>query len=619
MKVKLSILKITIFIIFIFISFLCVNISVNAFYDQKIYQLSNLSEDECFQFIIDNKVTIPESLKNIEELKTIVKNIITITENSPTYNFAFNFSETKLFADEIQKVVNDYYNNKGVNSYKSIELETRNNYLLKNSYVYGGGEWKSYGGEWKEKWSNYNCYAYAIGRTESNKHYETRIQYDPGDFSTKELFNPEESVDLVVSNVVSDLQALGFSNISVSDTYNYNDLGVNDRLICVRKSNIDYHFMRYDQISQKWYHKPSLTAVLQYKYDPDNELLWTNENSKQGVEREGFIYYESNIKFIMYTAPTIALSDICTNVSKSIVLESEMDIIYDLNMEFSIPIEIEICSLFQTEVNIYDNDMNILETHFSNFGNGYYYNNFIVDLNTETFYLRLCYVSPYDSGHININASLPVNGVVSDGITNILDFYLYEENCILAYIPNKSGMYDFSINGTLLSEYIVYMCGCLGVYSDYACLSVIKRMETSLYDLNAVTSNNCNNLAVYLQSGNTYYIKIDLDLSNNNISSLYMNINIINDMEEVDIGLSNTYDIMTNETKLGDNFIITFLFPIYFTCHFHGIIEHYISRLIFVVQIFFYSLGRYKLSAVYLSVVNVRAHFAYPFYLCDHY
>ena len=49
-------------------------------------------------------------------------------------------------------------------------------------------------------------------------------------------------------------------------------------------------------------------------------------------------------------------------------------------------------------------------------------------------------------------------------------------------------------------------------------------METSLYTLDAITDVNCNNLILYLEEGESYYI--DISLPDNNLHYLYLNINL---------------------------------------------------------------------------------------------
>ena len=164
-------------------------------------------------------------------------------------------------------------NNSIYRSYVSFSLSKESTYFLQDNYVYGDGEWKSYGGDWNNDWEYFNCYAYAIGRYESYTYYDTVVKYQPGDFSNSGEFNCELSIESLSALVVSDLQTLGCQNVSVYDSFDPSDLDINEKLICVRKNSIDYHFMKYDRTTSKWYHKPGQTAILQYKYYPENDRI----------------------------------------------------------------------------------------------------------------------------------------------------------------------------------------------------------------------------------------------------------------------------------------------------------------------------------------------------------
>ena len=86
------------------------------------------------------------------------------------------------------------------------------------------------------------------------------------------------------------------------------------KMICVRKSPNDYHFMKYDVQTNSWYHKPGRSAVLRYKFIPQNNYTWTNEASMYGVEYAPDQLYGSNIQYITYQMPKIKLNYNTTNL-----------------------------------------------------------------------------------------------------------------------------------------------------------------------------------------------------------------------------------------------------------------------------------------------------------------
>ena len=85
---------------------------------------------------------------------------------------------------------------------------TTSTYVLQDSYVYDDGEWVSSGGDWLEKWDDYNCYAYAIDRTEDNDRYDLYYGYDPG-FFLKSGYHNTMTIDQILDKVISDLETLG--------------------------------------------------------------------------------------------------------------------------------------------------------------------------------------------------------------------------------------------------------------------------------------------------------------------------------------------------------------------------------------------------------------------------
>lgn len=175
-----------------------------------------MSKDECYMFVVSNGVNIPNSMDDVSSVKDLIKSIIITIEKNPTYTFNYNFIDTAKFAEEVKSLVIEYY---GLEDYSSIVNKSlRSYYELQDSYVYGDGEWKSYGGDYKTKWYSYNCYAYAIGRTESPVNYgEYYEQYQPGIFSGNGSFYYSMDIEELAQLVCDDLSSLGMTNINVNN------------------------------------------------------------------------------------------------------------------------------------------------------------------------------------------------------------------------------------------------------------------------------------------------------------------------------------------------------------------------------------------------------------------
>ena len=273
--------------------------------------LSEMSEQECIEFIIKKGVTIPDFFINRPNLGAFVKSSIQAAERNPNVPPAYSWGVSFNFAESIQTAVNEYYG-----SARRSATAARSAYTLKDSWVWTkSGVWGDSGGYWNYEWYYYNCYAYAIDITGQLSDYPTRKSpYCPGDFShAGEKYFDEEfwgtnSIHDLAMLVKEDLEFLGADNVQVIDTVSYPViLQTNQKLICVRM-NMDYndfHFMKYNkddnsENDKRWYHKPSLTAPLKYKYEP-SDYTWTNEYSYKGIEaNEDPVEYDSDVWYIFY-------------------------------------------------------------------------------------------------------------------------------------------------------------------------------------------------------------------------------------------------------------------------------------------------------------------------------
>ena len=202
--------------------------------------------------------------------------------------------------------------------------------LVKNS----SGVWWSYGGAWSSSWETYNCYAYAIDETTDV--LNNYLEHAPGFFSSAGSYYQGMPVEELAVIVEADLIYLGYEVGVYDEMPTYVEEG--QTLICVRVSTeenlngkTDYHFMRKNNIDGLWYHKPSTSAPLQYKYEPEYKD-WTNETSKYGRERAGDIVYDSDVWYFtfensIYTTSELSDNTIAiTGLKSGVVITGEVDI-----------------------------------------------------------------------------------------------------------------------------------------------------------------------------------------------------------------------------------------------------------------------------------------------------
>ena len=256
-----------------------------------------MSEEECVDYIAKQKVEIPSDFQTDLNLGTFVKNVILEFEKNPDYQCIANWDVLIDFVENIGKAVNCYYNvsETSVNQYSVLD----ENYVLQDNLVKDiHGNWVSSGGYWDyNAFMNYNCYAYAIGRDENPNEYTTGFQYQPGDFAQTGEFSPNMSIQYLAQIVQDDLQFLGY-NVSISSTLPSID-ETKETLIALRKSSYDYHFMRYFPDIDAWLHKPGITQVLKYLYQPAYKS-WISEYSIYGSEYLSAGLYDSQVYYIVY-------------------------------------------------------------------------------------------------------------------------------------------------------------------------------------------------------------------------------------------------------------------------------------------------------------------------------
>lgn len=268
--------------LFVILLSLCMILSVGTYSvaaeagsaeDENVVLLSSLDNEECKQFLLNQGVTIPEEFSDLD-----FQQLIALFEANPNGSTAAGYTPYGDLLQEIKDVVNVYYGYIATPSSRTSES-------LQHSIVYS----------WDNAMLNYNCYAYALGRT-----YMCYI----GDFSNN-TYDDSASITDVALMVKEDLNGdLGYDCVKVQSS-RPTSTGIWSNVIAVRKDTTgdgrneynDYHFAKLT--SSGWCHKPGPTAVLKFISAPSNSVEWTNEAFDGGYIPHT-ITYDSNIMYLLY-------------------------------------------------------------------------------------------------------------------------------------------------------------------------------------------------------------------------------------------------------------------------------------------------------------------------------
>lgn len=249
--------------------------------------LLELSDEECLKVLVENGLEIPNEYSEYSDVSGFVKKIVENVIETPMRTSWYNYKPAQEFAEQIREVVLKYENSN--DNFLFSGITTFSNYTLVDSSTYGN---------WSNSYWNYNCYAYAVGKTSWINPGETiGVDYS-NNASTLETMTATRLASLVTY----DLQKWGYSNITYSTTLPTYENGY--RVIAVRKCKEDYHFMRMITTGV-WHHKPSCTWLLKYKYSSVNSIKWNNEcaiidNQGNRIEYSPNIYYDSEVYYIKY-------------------------------------------------------------------------------------------------------------------------------------------------------------------------------------------------------------------------------------------------------------------------------------------------------------------------------
>uniref|UniRef100_UPI004055C9D7 hypothetical protein n=1 Tax=Agathobacter sp. TaxID=2021311 RepID=UPI004055C9D7 len=266
---------VALFTVICMISLCLLPVSASAEEKENPVKLSKLGEEERAEFLSSMNIVVPEELKDIDLLAMISK-----LEENPDAPCVISYTKAAELFEDVRAAVKKYYgiqDNAVVRGYSA-------RYALQYSTVYS----------WNTSMENYNCYAYALGRSSA---------CNPGDFSDQQ-YNHNDSIFNVAIVVKDDLNGdLGYDCVKMQNSRPTSSSGWTNA-IAVRKDTTadvgfnDYHFAKLS--SSSWLHKPGDTAVLKFNSAPTNSVAWTNEAYDGSIYYSPSIWYESNIIYLLY-------------------------------------------------------------------------------------------------------------------------------------------------------------------------------------------------------------------------------------------------------------------------------------------------------------------------------
>lgn len=211
-----------------FAMFLAFMLSASVFAtntDDEQRNLSDLSNEELITFLKERGVAIPSVPEDEMAWAAFSHSVIIQVEENPNVVFLYGNTTLLRFANDIKKVVNEYYNRVGVNV-RSVMATPVN--ILQDSTVYG---------PWSDDYLGYNCYAYAIGREESLDP-GVSLWIELGNDASTYRYNDYANMNTITYWIQSDLEYFGYTVNSISNIRPNIDVGEHVHLICVDRKSV---------------------------------------------------------------------------------------------------------------------------------------------------------------------------------------------------------------------------------------------------------------------------------------------------------------------------------------------------------------------------------------------
>ncbi len=257
--------------------------SMNLFvYAEENKKLSEMTEEECIDFLELQGTEIPKEYIDYTELGSTVKKMIIYIEEHPEAEHIYNYTAKDELFTNVRETVLKYYD---------IKIENDSFIATYSATAVAALQYSKALGIWNKNCETRNCYGYAINETgKLNPGYMVGASYDANSISTI-------SIERFANLAASDLMRLGYTNVTYVSTRPQFQSGY--KIIAVRKCSDDFHFMA-ETSSNIWRHKPGDSVELQYNYSSPASGKWTNEGIGRYGLQGGNVEYNSNIMYIKY-------------------------------------------------------------------------------------------------------------------------------------------------------------------------------------------------------------------------------------------------------------------------------------------------------------------------------
>lgn len=239
----------------------------------NINYLLTIDPEIALNIMVNNGLALPKAYLEDHRYAVLASQIVLkALATNPYTTYGYDYTELDLLAERMRVLFSDQINwNAGGTRSQGMYSETL------------------YGDSYLSQYSNYNCYAFALGVTGSKK--------DPGAYSGITLSAAQmDSISSVRDAIIADLTSMGYS-VSYSQT-KPNSLTSGQHLICVRCSSTTgggYHVMKANSLNV-WHHKPQISAPL--------KLLDTSSTSPATYSWTNEMYYA----YLCWTTPDITYS-----------------------------------------------------------------------------------------------------------------------------------------------------------------------------------------------------------------------------------------------------------------------------------------------------------------------
>ncbi len=321
---------------------------------------------------------------------------------------------------------------------------------------------------------------------------------------------------------------------------NSSSIIVDENMIPVASyGNKDYYKCKYCRVVAPFNSRINQNYVFSGERNNTHHILENDTDLNYTVIEEHNIINIGNSNYkcsgctyrIINTYETYTLSNYSSTVNKTINLNANEHKYYKLVSNYDKYYEILLYNSNNMDLKLYDEDFNQIDSIDFNSANSI--NQIIEQLSLGIYYLELINNNTFSSSvslkiasRNSIYLSVGNNDILLNGYNNVIN-YTYGNS-------SGKGLYKFTVAATLLDgTQITYTNSLISIYSDSNREQLVPRLETIHYVLDSQASSGSNNLITFLEQGEVYYININLP--NIDYNTLYLNIEKIDDVQEVDM------------------------------------------------------------------------------------